>query len=165
MPPCLRSESLSSTLPIQLLSSPPPAWLFGPHHSPQSKPVLDKAAVKTRKSRWGKSCGEAFFRRSQILNRSVYSTLALWLGGSRCQYRRQTIGPLAARCPWWFVAKKYIFCRPLKWVGPPGKSSLCTITNPALLTGKIELKWHQSFSEDSLFFSKIHSYKNIRAAF
>ncbi len=39
---CLRSESLSSTLPIQLVSSPPPAWLFGPHQSPQSKPVLDK---------------------------------------------------------------------------------------------------------------------------
>ncbi len=43
----LRCESLSSTLPIQLLSSPPPAWLFGPHHSPQSKPGLDTAAVKT----------------------------------------------------------------------------------------------------------------------
>ncbi len=46
---CLRCESLSSTLPIQLLSSPPPAWLLGPHHSPRSKPGLDKAALKTWK--------------------------------------------------------------------------------------------------------------------
>ncbi len=44
---CLRFESRSSILTIQLLSSLPPAWLFGPHHSPQCKPVLDKAAVKT----------------------------------------------------------------------------------------------------------------------
>ncbi len=34
---------LSSTLPIQLATLPsPPAWLFGPHHSPQSKPVFIK---------------------------------------------------------------------------------------------------------------------------
>ncbi len=38
---CLCWRTLSSTLPIQLLSSPPPAWLFIPHHSPQSKPVLE----------------------------------------------------------------------------------------------------------------------------
>ncbi len=54
---CLRSESLSSTLLIQPLSSPPSAWLFGPHHSPRSKPVLDKAAVKTCETRWGRSWG------------------------------------------------------------------------------------------------------------
>ncbi len=47
--------------PIQLLSSPPPAWLFILHHSPQSKPVLEKAAVKHGKSRRGGSWGEAIF--------------------------------------------------------------------------------------------------------
>ncbi len=44
---------------IQLLSSPPPAWLFVAHHSPF--PVLDKAAVKRGKSRRGGSWGEAIF--------------------------------------------------------------------------------------------------------
>ncbi len=53
---CLRCESLS-TLPIHLLSSPPPAWLFGPHHSPQSKPVLDKAAEKTWEKQTRKKLG------------------------------------------------------------------------------------------------------------
>ncbi len=33
------------------------------------------------------------------------------------------------------------------------------------LSGKIQWKWHWSFSEDSHFFSKIHSCKNTRAAF
>ncbi len=78
---CLRCESLSSTLRFN--SSPPSAWLFGPHPSPQSKPVLDKSCCwKRRKSRRGRSWGdEAIFRRSKILHCSVYS--ALWLGGLR----------------------------------------------------------------------------------
>ncbi len=54
-----------------------------------------KAAVKRGESRYGWSWG--LFRRSKILNRSIYS--ALWLGGLRCQCRRQTNGPLTARCP------------------------------------------------------------------
>ncbi len=62
-----------------------------------------KAAVKRGESRYGRSWG--LFRRSKILHRSVYS--ALWLGGLRCQCRRQTNGPLTARCPcWWSLAKK-----------------------------------------------------------
>ncbi len=40
--PASVASPLLSTLPIQLLSSPPPAWLFGPHHSLQSKPVFIK---------------------------------------------------------------------------------------------------------------------------
>ncbi len=40
--PASVASPLLSTLPIQLLSSPPPACLFGPHHSPQSKPVFIK---------------------------------------------------------------------------------------------------------------------------
>ncbi len=74
---CLHSESRSSTLPIQLLSSPPPARLFGPHHSPQSKPVLDKAAVKT----WGKADEEVVVKRS--------------LGGAK-----YFIAPSIAHCDW-----------------------------------------------------------------
>ncbi len=54
-----------------------------------------KAAVKRGESRYGRSWG--LFRRSKILHRSVYS--ALWLDGLRCQCRRQTNGPLTARCP------------------------------------------------------------------
>ncbi len=117
---CLRSESLSSTLPIQLLSSPPPAWLFGPHHSPQSKPVLDKAAVKRGKSRRVRSCGEAFFRRSKILNRSVYSIVIGWFtlsiqetnqratgcslslrdGPWQKKTKKHSVGPLSASAHW-----------------------------------------------------------------
>ncbi len=72
----------------------------------------------------------SLYRRSKILHCSVYS--ALWLGGLRCQCRRQTNGPLAARCPCVMVLgkkTKKLFCRPLQCVGPPGK---CPITNPAL---------------------------------
>ncbi len=54
-----------------------------------------KAAVKRGESRYGRSWG--LFRRRKILHCSVYS--ALWLGGLRCQCRRQTNGPLTARCP------------------------------------------------------------------
>ncbi len=62
---CLHSESLSSTLLIQLLSSPPPAWLVGPHHSPQSKPFLEKAAVKTREK----------LTRKKFVKQSLYRSL------------------------------------------------------------------------------------------
>ncbi len=57
---------------------------------------LIKLLWKRGKSRRGRSWGEAIFM-SKILHRSVYS--ALWLGGLRFQYRRQTNGPLDARCP------------------------------------------------------------------
>ncbi len=80
----------------------------------QSKPVLDKAAVKRGKSRRGRSwVKRSLYRQSKILNCSVYS--ALWLGGLRCQYRRQTNGPLAALCPCMMAKIKKTFCR------PPGK--------------------------------------------
>ncbi len=46
----------------------------------------------------------SLYRRNKILHRSVYS--ALWLGGLRSQYRRQTNGPLAARCPCVMAKKK-----------------------------------------------------------
>ncbi len=94
-----------------------------------------KAAVKRGESRYGRSWG--LFRRSKILHRSVYS--ALWLGGLRCQCRRQTNGPLTARCPCVMVLGKKIknkqkntICRPLQCVGPPGKCPVCPITSPAL---------------------------------
>ncbi len=61
-----------------------------------------KAAVKRGESRYRRSWG--LFRRSNILHRSVYS--ALWLGGLRCQCRRQTNGPLTARCPCMMVLGK-----------------------------------------------------------
>ncbi len=95
---------------------------------------LIKLLWKHGKSRWGRSCGEAIFRRSKILHRSVYS--ALWLGGLRCQYRRQLNGPLAARCPCVMVLGniKNKKSRPLKCVGPPGKCPKCLISqsSPAL---------------------------------
>ncbi len=95
---CLRCESLSSTLPIQLLSSPPPAWLFGPI-------THRRASLFLMKLLWnvGKADAEevgvkrSLYRQSKILHCFVYS--ALWLGGLRCQYRRQTNGPLTAHCP------------------------------------------------------------------
>ncbi len=68
----------------------------------------------------------SLYRRSKILNRSVYSTL--WLSGLRCQYRRQTTGcSLSLRDG----KKKKTFCVN-KCVGPPGKCPVCPITNPAL---------------------------------
>ncbi len=93
-----------------------------------------KAAVKRGESRYGRSWG--LFRRSKILHRSVYS--ALWLGGLRCQCRRQTNGPLTARCLCVMVLgknkqTKKTFCRPLQCVGPPGKCPVCPITSPALI--------------------------------
>ncbi len=44
-------------VPIKHFTSLPSAWFFGPHHSPQGKPVLDKAAVKTREELTGKKLG------------------------------------------------------------------------------------------------------------
>ncbi len=98
---------------------------------------LIKLLWKHGKSQRGRSCGEAIFWQSKILHRSVYS--ALWLGGLRCQYRRQLNGPLAARCPCVMVLGKYKKTkksRPLKCVGPPGKCPKCLITNPALLSSR-----------------------------
>ncbi len=39
---CLRSESLIKHFTDSTALLSPPAWLFGPHHSPQSKPVFIK---------------------------------------------------------------------------------------------------------------------------
>ncbi len=135
---CLRCESLSSTLQIQLLSSPP---LLLP--GSVARIIHRRASLFLIKLLWnvGKADEEevgvkrSLYRRSKILHRSVYS--ALWLGGLLCQYRRQTNGPLAARCPCVMVLGKKInkFCRPLKCVGPPGKCPVCPITNPVLITG------------------------------
>ncbi len=124
---------LLSTLPIQLLYSPLPSCLaLWPASLTAEQACFHKAAVKRGESRYGRSWG--LFRRSKILHRSVYS--ALWLGGLRCQCRRQTNGPLTARCPcWWSLAKKKKkICRPLQCVGPPGKCPVCLITSPALST-------------------------------
>ncbi len=83
---------------------------------------LIKLLWKHGKSRRGRTWGIGCMQ-SKILNGSVYS--ALWLGGLRYQYRRQTNRPLAARCPCIIVQlakkKKKTFCRPLKYVGPPRK--------------------------------------------
>ncbi len=121
---------LSSTLPIQLLSPPLlPGSL--PASLTAEQACFYKAAVKRRESWYGRSW--SLFRRSKILHGSVYS--ALWLGGLRCQCRRQTNGPLTARCPCVMVlGKKKKFCRPLQCVGPPGKCPVCPITSPALVT-------------------------------
>ncbi len=94
--PASVASPLSSTLPIQLLSSPLPSCLaLWPASLTAEQACFYKAAVKRGESRYGRSWG--LFRWSKILHRSVYS--ALWLGGLRCQCRRQTNGPLTARCP------------------------------------------------------------------
>ncbi len=94
---------LSSTLPIQLLSSPLPSCLaLWPASLTAEQACFYKAAVKRGESRYGRSWG--LFRRSKILHRSVYS--ALWLGDLCCQCRRQTNGPLTARCPCIMVLEK-----------------------------------------------------------
>ncbi len=100
---CLRCEPLSSTSPIQ--PSPPPLsgsftritrWLT-------VSLFLIKLLWKRGKSRWGRSwwsdicAGEKY-------HHSVCS--ALCLGGLCCQYRRQTDGPRAARCPCTMVKKQ-----------------------------------------------------------
>ncbi len=138
---------LSSTLPIQLLSSPLPSCLaLWPASLTAEQACFYKAAVKRGESRYGRSWG--LFRWSKILHRSVYS--ALWLGGLRCQCRRQTNGPLTARCPCVMVlGKKKKFCRPLQCVGPPGKCPVCPITSPALLstlntTPALQYNWQVS---------------------
>ncbi len=96
---------LSSTLPIQLLSPPFPSCLaLWPASLTAEQACFYKAAVKRGESRYGRSWG--LFRRSKILHRSVYS--ALWLGGLRCRCRRQTNGPLTARCPCEMVLGKKI---------------------------------------------------------
>ncbi len=133
---------LSSTLPIQLLSSPLPSCLaLWPASLTAEQACFYKAAVKRGESRYGRSWG--LFRRSKILHRSVYS--ALWLDGLRCQCRRQTNGPLTARCPCVMVLgkkkKKKKFCRPLQCVGPPGKCPVCPITSPALLPSQHNTAW------------------------
>ncbi len=91
-----------------------------------------KAAVKRGESRYGRSWG--LFRRSKILHRSVYS--ALWLGGLRCQCRRQTNGPLTARCPCLMVLGK----KKKKSVGPfSGKKKKKNLSAPSVHwpTGKM----------------------------
>ncbi len=75
--------------------SPPSCLALWPASLTAEQACFYKAAVKRGESRYGRSCG--LFRRSKILHRSVCS--ALWLGGLRCQCRRQTNGPLTARCP------------------------------------------------------------------
>ncbi len=66
----------------------------------------------------------------------IFDPVRLALGGLRCQYRRQTNGPLATRCPCVMVLekKKKNFCRPLKCAGPRGKYPM---TNPALLEPRL----------------------------
>ncbi len=65
---------LSSTLPIQLLSSPLPSCLaLWPASFTAEQACFYKAAVKRGESRYGRSWG--LFRRSKILHRSVYSAL------------------------------------------------------------------------------------------
>ncbi len=133
---CLRSESLikhftdSTTLPS------PPAWLFGPHHSPQSKPVFIKLL-------WN-------------VGKADTEEVGVYLGGAK-----YFIAPSIAHCDWvvyavnagdkpmghwllvvpawWSLAKKKKknFCRPLQCVGPPGKCPVCPITSPALVTVSI----------------------------
>ncbi len=123
MPPSVPSPSQAlywfNCSPLLLLR------LFGPIHHSRASLFLIKLLWKHGKSRRGRSCGEAFVRQSKILH--CYSTL--WLGGLRCQYRRQTIWLLAVPA-WWQKIKT--FCRPLKCVDPPGKCLVCLITNPAL---------------------------------
>ncbi len=75
---CLRCEPLSSTATIH--PSPPSVWLFHPHHSlTHSKPVLDKAALKT----WEKPMRKKLVKRSlyrgdkYITTRSV--ALCVWV--------------------------------------------------------------------------------------
>ncbi len=127
---------LSSTLPIQLLSFPLPSCLaLWPASLTAEQACFYKAAVKRGESRYGRSWG--LFRRSKILHRSVYS--ALWLGGLRCQCRRQTNGPLTALCPCVMVLgkkkkkKKKHSVGPFSGVGPTGKMPVCPITSPALI--------------------------------
>ncbi len=80
----------------QFNSSPLPSCLaLWPASLTAEQACFYKAAVKRGESRYGRSWG--LFRRSKMLHRSVYSTL--WLGGLCCQCRRQTNGPLTARCP------------------------------------------------------------------
>ncbi len=76
---------------------------------------LIKLLWKFEKSQRGRSCSEAFFRRSKILNCSVYS--ALWLGGLRCLSIQET-NQWATGCslslhdgPWQKKTKKN-FCAP-----------------------------------------------------
>ncbi len=138
---------LSSTLPIQLLSSPLPSCLaLWPTSLTAEQACFYKAAVKRGESRYGRSWG--LFRRSKILHCSVYS--ALWLGGLRCQCRRQTNGPLTARCPCVMVLgkKKKKFCRPLQCVGPPGKCPVCPITSPALCSGLTCAQGYQQLGDE-----------------
>ncbi len=94
MPPSVPSPSQAlywfNCSPLLLLR------LFGPIPHSRASLFLIKLLWKHGKSRWGRSCGEAFVRQSKILH--CYSTL--WLGGLRCQYRRQTIWLLAVPA-WW----------------------------------------------------------------
>ncbi len=80
---CLRAspyQALYDSTPLLLL---PGSLARIPHR--RASLFLIKLLWKRRKSRRGRSWGEAIFRRSKILHCSVYS--ALWLGGLRCQYR------------------------------------------------------------------------------
>ncbi len=118
-------QALYDSTPLLLL---PGSLARIPHR--RASLFLIKLLWKRRKSRRGRSWGEAIFRRSKILHRSVYS--ALWLGGLRCQYRETN--QWATGCSPFGKKnnKKKTFCRPLKCVGPPGKCPVCPITNPAL---------------------------------
>ncbi len=69
---------------------------------------LNKAALKT-----GKADKEevGLYRRSKILDRSVYSTL--WLRSLRCQYRIQTNGHWLLAVPAWWQKKQLHSVSPL----------------------------------------------------
>ncbi len=142
---CLRSESLIKhfTDSTTLLSPPLPSRLaLWPASLTAEQACFYKAAVKRGESRYGRSWG--LFRRSKILHRSVYSTL--WLGGLRCQCRRQTNRPLTAPLslrdgPWPKKKKKK-----KNSVGPFSASAhlvkcpVCPITSPALPPCHAELR-------------------------
>ncbi len=111
------------------LSSPPPSWLFGPHHSPQSKPVLDKAAVKTWEKPTRKKLG--YIGEAKYFYITLSIALCSWVVYAVKTGDKPMGHWLLAVPAWW--QKKKTFCRPLKCVGPPGKCPLCLITNPALV--------------------------------
>ncbi len=94
-------------------SSPPPAWLFGPHHSPSCCENMGKANEKEV------GLKRSLYRQSKMLHCSSYS--ALWLVVYAVNTQEKTMVHWLLAVPaWWSLKKKKAFSAPtVHW--PTGK--------------------------------------------
>ncbi len=148
---CLRSESLIKHFTDSTILPSPPAWLFGPHHSPQSKPVFIKLLWNVGKAdteEVGVYLGGAKYFIVLSIAHCDWVVYAVNAGDKPMGHWLLVVALSIAHCDWvvyavnagdkpmghWLLVVPVKICRPLQCVGPPGKCPVCPITSPALTT-------------------------------